>query len=128
MITMMNWVRNPKLMNAGRRKPYLDPNLVSNVSSRQYRLLSDENFDYVVREKNKHFREFAKNDYFTQSLQSGIDAKYSGLIMGKDISGDRTMSSLWLNITVTSTVKHEEFSGGSYYKRIRADPSMSTTL
>ncbi|KAF2633024.1 hypothetical protein BU25DRAFT_406292 [Macroventuria anomochaeta] len=127
LITMMNWVRNPGLMNAGRRKLYLDLNLVSCVASWKYALLSDKNFEYVVKEKNKHFNEFARNDNFNQALQSGIDARYSELIMGKDLSEDRTMPFAWLDLTVISTIKHEEFNE-SYYEWTNVDSSMSVGL
>lgn len=111
LITMMNWVRNPSLMNLGRRKLHLDLNLISYVASRRYALPSLENFDYVVSEKIKHFREFAKNDNFNTVLRPDIFARYSELIMGRNLSDDRTMPSAWLDLTVTSTVKHEKLCG-----------------
>jgi hypothetical protein len=127
LITMMNWVRNPSLMNCGRRKLYLDLNLVSCVASLKYALPSLENFDFIVREKIKHFRGFAKNDNLNATLQPGIYTTYSGLIMGRNLSDDRTMPSAWLDLTVTSTVKHEKLCG---CQRIcmRTDRSTSTGL
>jgi hypothetical protein len=86
-------------------------NLVSCVASLKYALPSLENFDFVVREKIKHFREFAKNDNVNVVLQPGIYATYSELIMGRNPSDDRTMPSAWLDLTVTSTVKHEKLCG-----------------
>ncbi|KAF1363089.1 hypothetical protein EJ07DRAFT_152606 [Lizonia empirigonia] len=108
LITMMNWVRNPSLMNSGRRKLYLDLHLVSCVASRKYRLPSLETFDFVVGEKIKHFREFAKNDNFSMALRPGIYAAYSELIMGRDLPDNRTMPLAWLDLTIISTVKHEK--------------------
>lgn len=108
LITMMNWVRDPSLMNSGRRKLYLDLHLVSCVASRKYTLPSLETFDSVVGEKIKHFREFAKNDNFSMILRPGICAAYSELVMGRDLSDSRTMPSAWLDLTVVSTVKHEK--------------------
>jgi hypothetical protein len=61
-------------------------------------------------------------------LQSGIDARYSELIMGKDLSEDRTMPFAWLDFTVISTIKREEFSEESYYEWIRVYSSMSIGL
>lgn len=127
LITMMNWVQNPNLMNLERRKLYLDLNLVSYVASRKYTLSSFENFDFVVCEKNKHFREFAKNNNFDQVLQSGIYAKYCELIMGHDLPDDRIMPFAWLDLTITSAVKHEE-DCESCHTGIRADHNMSAAL
>lgn len=127
LITMVNWVRNPGLMNRGRRKLYLDLNLVSCVASRRYRLSSLENFDFVIREKNKHFREFARNDNFNKVLPPGVYAKYAELIMGRELCDDQTMPYVWLDLTITSAVKYKavcEF----YEMGRRADYSISTGL
>jgi len=40
LITIINWVRNPSLMNLGRRKLYLDLTIVSCVALRKYALPS----------------------------------------------------------------------------------------
>ena len=69
LLTMMDWERNPRLMNAGRRKLYLDMQLVSYVASRKYLLLSEENLEVATSEKKKHFKEFARTDSFNRVLQ-----------------------------------------------------------
>ncbi|KZM26466.1 hypothetical protein ST47_g2209 [Ascochyta rabiei] len=128
LITMIDWVRNPGSMNAGRRKLYLDLHLVSCVASRKYALLSDENLDFIVCEKNKCVRKFArKNNNFDQALQSGVHAKYAELTMGCNLSNNRT-APFWLDLTIVSAVKHENSCKESYYKGIRADPTMSAAL
>jgi hypothetical protein len=53
--------------------------------------------------------------------------RYSGPVMGHDLSGGRTMPYYWLDLTVTSAVKHEKGSQ-SYYTGISIDHSMSTGL
>jgi hypothetical protein len=111
LITIMNWVQDPSLINCGRRKLYLDLNLVSCVPSLKYALPSLKNFNFVVREKIKHFKGFAKNDNLNAVLQPGIYTTYSGLVMGRDLSDDCTMPSAWLDLTVTSTVKHKKLCG-----------------
>ncbi|KAF2633808.1 hypothetical protein BU25DRAFT_405663 [Macroventuria anomochaeta] len=99
----------------------------STCPSRRYALSGLENFDFVVSEKVKHFKEFAKNDNFNQVLQPGIYARYSELVMGHNLSDDCTMPSAWLDLTITSVVKHEK-TCKSYYVEGRADHSMSTGL
>ncbi|KAF1365991.1 hypothetical protein EJ07DRAFT_150459 [Lizonia empirigonia] len=97
------------------------------VASRKHTLSSFENFDFGVCEKTKHFREFAKNDNFDQVLQSDIYARYCELIMGRDLPDDRTMPSAWLDLTITSAVKHEK-DCESCHIGIRADHNLSTAL
>lgn len=125
--TMMDWVRHPGSMNKGRRKLYLDLSLVSPIASRKYPLLSDENYEVMVDEKNRNFEDFAGRNSFIQALQYGITATYSGLVMGHDYPDDRAMPCTWLDLTITSAVKHGK-AFPSCYAGIRVDHSMSVGL
>jgi hypothetical protein len=48
--------------------------------------------------------------------------------MGKDLSEDRTMPFAWLDLTIISTIRHEEFSEESHYEWTRVYSSISIGL
>jgi hypothetical protein len=126
-VTIMNWTRNPTLMDGKRRQLYLDLRLVSPVASRAYALTSNENLDHVIKEQ-KHMERFMEHNAFTETLESGIYARYSSLSASKELPDHWTVHSAWLDLTITSSIKHGVYKDELRHMQAKTNHNMSTAL
>jgi hypothetical protein len=128
LITLIAWMNNPSLMNIGRTPSlYLDLRIVSPVASRRLPLSAFENIEYLLQEKQGYLTNSANITGLTHSLEYGILATYSEIVLGKHLDDDCTVSP-WLNLTVSSAIKHKAIDPESPYSPIRIRPDSSVTL
>lgn len=128
LITLIAWMNNPSLMNIGRRTSlYLDLRIVNPVASRRSPLWSFENIEYLLQEKQGYITNAANITGLMHSLETGILATYSEIALDKHLDDECTVSP-WLNLTVSSAIKHKAIGPESPYSPIRIRPDSSVTL
>lgn len=129
LMTLIAWMRNPSLMDIRRRSSlYLDLRIVSPVASRKLPLWAFENIEHLRQEKQGYLTNSANITGLTHSLERGILATYSGIVLSKH-SDDECMPSPWLNLTVSSAIKHKAMDPeSSPYNPVRIRSDLSITL